>query len=295
MGKLFDETVRSQAIELYDRFTHDGMERRAFFAAMTRIAGGAAAANLLIGSIAASPASAAIVAPDDKRLRTATMTLLGGSETPYKAYVAEPRSASRRASVLVIHENRGLNEHIRDVARRFALAGFHAVAPDFLSPSGGTPANEDLARTVIGTLGLRAATTAGIAMLDELRHRKGGNGHAGAVGFCWGGAYVNRLAVAASDKLGAGVVYYGTAPGQAEAPRVSAPLLIHLAGLDTRVNNSAFPWVTALRAAGKPVTFQLYDGVNHAFNNDTSAERYEKAAADLAWKRTTAFLRRHLA
>jgi carboxymethylenebutenolidase len=289
-----DDKTRQQAIELYDRFTHEGIDRRAFFAAMTRITGGAVAANLLIGSIAASPAGAAIVAPDDRRLRTATMTLLGASETPYRAYVAERRSTARRASVLVIHENRGLNEHIRDVTRRLALAGFHAVAPDFLSPSGGTPADQDLARTLIGTLGLSAATTAGVAMLDELRLRKGGNGHAGAIGFCWGGAFVNRLAVAAGDKLSAGVVYYGTAPDQAEAARVNAPLLIHLAGLDTRVNNSAFPWVRALRAAGKPVTFQLYDGVNHAFNNDTSAERYDKAAADLAWKRTTAFYRRHL-
>lgn len=290
-----DDALRQQAIELYDRFTHEGMERRDFFAAMTRIAGGAAAANLLIGSIAASPAAAAVVAPDDKRLRTANVTLLAGSATPYKAYVAEPRaSRARRASVIVVHENRGLNEHMRDVARRLALGGFHAVAVDFLSPSGGTPANEDDARTAIGKLDLAASTAAGVAILDELRARKGGNGKAGVVGFCWGGAYVNRLAVAAGDKLGAGVVYYGTAPNPREAGRVSAPLLIHLAGLDTRVNQTAFPWVTGLREAGKSVTFQLYDGVNHAFNNDTSAERFDKAASDLAWRRTLAFFAKHL-
>ena len=289
-----DDQIRQHAIELYDRFTHEGMERRDFFAAMTRIAGGAAAANLLIGSIAASPAAATIVPADDKRLRTSTTTLLGAGKTPYKAYVAEQRAAGRRASVIVVHENRGLNEHTRDVARRLALAGFHAVAPDFLSPSGGTPANEDAARTAIGKLDLKASTGAGVAMLDELRARKGGNGHVGVVGFCWGGAYVNRLAVAAGSKLSAGVVYYGTAPDPSEASRVAAPLLIHLAGLDTRVNATGFPWVTGLRAAGKTVSFQLYDGVNHAFNNDTSAERYDKAAADLAWKRTTAFFRKHL-
>ena len=289
-----DETLRQQAIELYDRFTHEGMERRDFFAAMTRIAGGAAAANLLIGSIAASPAAAAIVAADDKRVRGAMATLDAGA-TPYKAYFAELRAAkAKRGTVIVVHENRGLNEHTKDVARRLALAGFHAVAPDFLSPSGGTPANEDAAREAIGKLDLGAATAAGVAMLDGLRARKSGTGKVGVVGFCWGGAYVNRLAVAAGDKLSAGVVYYGTAPDPAEAPRVSAPLLIQLAGLDTRVNNSAFPWVSALRAAGKPVIFQLYDGVNHAFNNDTSAERYDKAAADLAWKRTIAFFKRHL-
>ena len=290
-----DDRLRQQAIELYDRFTHEGMPRRDFFAAMTRIAGGAAAANLLIGSIAASPAAAAIVAADDKRLRTSTATLLGASKTPYKAYVAEPRAAKRKlATVIVVHENRGLNEHTRDVARRLALAGFRAVAPDFLSPSGGTPAEEDAARTAIGKLDLAAATAAGVAMLDELRARNGGNGHVGVVGFCWGGAYVNRLAVAAGDKLSAGVVYYGTAPDPSAAARVSAPLLIQLAGLDARVNATAFPWVTGLRAAGKKVVFQLYDGVNHAFNNDTSAERYDKAAAELAWTRTLAFFAKHL-
>jgi len=290
-----DEQLRQQAIELYDRFTHEGLERRDFFAAMTRLAGGAAAANLLIGSIAASPAAAAIVPAGDKRLRTSNATLLGATRTPYKAYVAEPRArAARRATVIVVHENRGLNEHTRDVARRLALAGFHAVAPDFLSPSGGTPADEDAARTAIGKLDLGASTAAGVAMLDELRARKGGNGRVGVVGFCWGGAYVNRLAVAAGGKLDAGVVYYGTAPDPSEAKRVSAPLLIHLAALDARVNATGFPWVEGLRAAGKKVVFQLYDGVNHAFNNDTSAERYDKAAADLAWKRTLAFFREHL-
>ena len=290
-----DDRIRQQAIELYDRFTHEGMERRDFFAAMTRIAGGAAAANLLIGSIAASPVAATIVAADDKRLR-GTMTTIDAGGTPYKAYVAEPRAGqAKRGTVIVVHENRGLNEHTKDVARRLALAGFHAVAPDFLSPSGGTPANEDDARTAIGKLDLAASTAAGVAMLDVLRARPGGTGTVGVVGFCWGGAYVNRLAVAADDKLAAGVVYYGTAPAPVEATRVSAPLLIQLAGLDTRVNNSGFPWVTALRAAGKPVTFQLYDGVNHAFNNDTSTERYDKAAADLAWKRTLAFFRKQLA
>lgn len=288
-----DDQLRQQAIELYDRFTHDQMERRDFFAAMTRLAGGAAAANLLIGSIAASPAAAAIVRADDKRLRTA-MTTLDAGATPYKAYSAELRGRAKRGTVIVVHENRGLNEHTRDVARRLALAGFHAVAPDFLSPSGGTPADEDAARAAIGKLDLGASTAAGVAMLDRLRARQGGTGKVGMVGFCWGGAYVNRLAVAAGDKLSAGVVYYGTAPDPAEAARVAAPLLIQLAGLDTRVNNSAFPWVTALRAAGKPVIFQLYDGVNHAFNNDTSAERYDQPAADLAWKRAVAFFHKHL-
>ena len=131
------------------------------------------------------------------------------------------------------------------------------------------------------------------ASLDHFR--AGGPHGVGAVGFCWGGAFVNRLAVAAGDKLDVGVSYYGVAPSPAEAVRVSAPLVIHLAGLDERVNKSAFPWITALRAAGRQVKYFNYEGVNHAFNNDTSAERYDKAASDLAWKRTIAAFRRHLA
>ena len=278
-----------QAIDLYDRFTHEGMDRRDFFGRMTLIAGSAAAATSLIAAIAASPAAAAIVPPDDKRLTTRTQDLVGG----YKAYVAEPRSRSLKPTVLVIHENRGLTDHIRDVARRVALDGFRAVAPDFLSLSGGTPANENTARDAIGKLDLAKSTSDAVAMLEELA-KSSRSGKVGAVGFCWGGAFVDRLAVAAGGTLDAGVSYYGPAPNPSEAAKVQAPLLIHHAGLDSRVAQTLFPFVTALRAAGKPVTFHVYDGANHAFNNDTSAERYNKEAADLAWKRTIRFFKRYL-
>lgn len=281
-----------QAIELYDRFTHDGMDRRDFFARMTLIAGSAAAASSLIAGIAASPAAAAIVPADDRRLTTRTMTF--DSPAGYKAYFAEPRTRSLKATVLVVHENRGLNDHIRDVARRVALEGFRAVAPDFLSLSGGTPSNDDAAREAIGKLDLAKVTADAVTMLEELAKSSRG-GKVGAVGFCWGGAFINRLAVAAGDKLDAGVSYYGPAPDPSEASKVQAPLLIHHAGTDERVARTLFPWVNALRAAGKPVTYQGYDGANHAFNNDTSAERYNKEAANLAWGRTTRFFKRHLA
>jgi carboxymethylenebutenolidase len=284
-----DADIRQRAINLYDRFTHEGMERRAFMAEMVKLAGSVASAELLIAGIAASPAAAAVVAPDDKRLTTRTQTLAGG----YKAYVAEPRTRSLKPTVLVIHENRGLNDHIRDVARRLAIANFRAVAPDMLSPSGGTPANEDAARTAIGKLDLGKSVSDAVAMVTELRKSSRG-GKVGAVGFCWGGGFVNRLAVAAGDKLDAAVPYYGPAPAPSEAAKVQAAMLIHDAGLDDRVNATSFPWVEALRAGGKRVKFYLYDGVNHAFNNDTSAERYNKQAADLAWKRTLAFFRRQL-
>ena len=278
-----------QAIELYDRFTHEGMDRRDFFARMTLIAGGAAAATSLISAIAASPAAAAIVAPDDKRLTTRTQDLVGG----YKAYVAEQRTRSLKPTVLVIHENRGLNDHIRDVARRIALEGFRAVAPDMLSPSGGTPANEDTAREAIGKLDLAKSTADAVTMLGELKKSSRG-GKVGIVGFCWGGAFVDRVAVAAGDKLDAGVSYYGPAPNPSEAAQVQAPLLLHHAGLDDRVAQTLYPFVTALREAHKTVTFQVYDGANHAFNNDTSAERYDKSAAELAWKRTIRFFHKYL-
>jgi len=280
-----------QAIELYDRFTHEGMDRRDFFARMTLIAGGAAAATSLIASIAASPAAAAIVSPDDKRLATRAMTF--DHPAGYKAYVAEQRTRSLKPTVLVIHENRGLNDHIRDVARRIALEGFRAVAPDMLSPSGGTPANEDAARDAIGKLDLARSTSDAVTMLGELKKSSRG-GKVGIVGFCWGGAFVDRVAVAAGDKLDAGVSYYGPAPNSSEAAKVRAPLLLHHAGLDDRVAQTLFPFVTALREAHKTVTFQVYDGANHAFNNDTSAERYNKQAADLAWGRTIRFFHKYL-
>lgn len=287
--------VRQAAIALYDRFTHEGLDRRAFMAELTRIAGSAAAANALLLGIAASPAAAAISDPTDKRLlaRRESWALPGGRRM--SGYTAALRSGGRRASVLVIHENRGLNAHIEDVARRVALAGYHAVAPDFLSPLGGTPANEDSAREMIGKLDLAQATADGVATLARIKRRRSGNGKVGAVGFCWGGAMVNRLAVDAGAGLDAGVPYYGTAPAPAEAAKVVAPLLIHLASLDARVNASAVPWATALASAGKRQSrVVIHQNVNHAFNNDTSAERYDKRAADAAWAQTLAFFRQHL-
>jgi carboxymethylenebutenolidase len=279
-----------QAIELYDRFTHEGMDRRDFFTRMTAIAGGAAAATSLITAIAASPAAATIVPASDKRLVTRKGELVAGNSL--KGYVAVRRGARRPPVVVVIHENRGLNAHIEDVARRMALEGFMAVAPDMLTPSGGTPANEEAARDAIGKLDLGQSVAQAVDLIARLKKDKKTNGKAGIVGFCWGGAFVDRVAVAAGNGLDAGVSYYGPAPAPSEAVKVEAPLMIHLAGLDKRVAETAFPWIAALRQAGKSVAYHGYDGVNHAFNNDTSAERYDKPAADLAWGRTVRFLKR---
>ena len=286
------DDFRQKAIALYDSFTHEGMERRTFMARMVALAGSVAAAEALIATIAADPAAAAVVAADDKRLRSVMLQAEDGFGG-YAAYVSEPRSRSRKPTVLVIHENRGLNDHIRDIARRLAIAGYRAVAPDFLSKRGGTPTDEDKARDMIGKLDL-GQTVADTVLILKLLAAGSRGGKLGAVGYCWGGGFVDRLAVAAGDRLNAGVSYYGPAPDPAEAVKVQAPLMIHLAGLDTRVAQTAWPFITALRAAGKSVTYYNYEGVNHAFNNDTSAERYNKAAADLAWERTLRFFRHNL-
>lgn len=284
---------RREAVTLYDRFTHDGMDRRAMMRAMTRIAGSLAAAELLVEALAADPAAASITKPDDARLVITRGPL--GFSSPLSGYVAVRKRAKKSPILLVIHENRGLNAHIEDVTRRLALEGFFAVAPDMLSLAGGTPANEDAARQAIGKLDLGAAVAAAaqlaVAMKAGLSH---GNGHVGVIGFCWGGAFVNRLALAMGATLDAGVSYYGPAPDPSEAGRIRTPLLMHYAGLDDRVAKTGDPWVAALKAAGRDVTAYSYPGVNHAFNNDTSAERYDAKAAALAWKRSIDFLRRHL-
>jgi carboxymethylenebutenolidase len=288
--------VRAAAIALYDRFTHEGMDRRAFMAELTRLAGSAAAASLLLASIAADPAAAAVVAEKDGRLRGRRMSWPVGRGRTMKGYQAEPRKPTGPlGAVLVIHENRGLNAHIEDVARRLAVAGYRALAVDFLSPVGGTPGDEDAAREAIGKLDLGQAAADAVATLRMLKALPGGNGKAGAVGFCWGGGMVNRVAVAAGDTLDAGVSFYGPAPDPALAAQVRAPMLLHYAGLDERVNKTGLPWRDALQAAGRTVEAHLYPGVNHAFHNDTSAERYDAAAAKLAWQRTLDFFGRYVA
>lgn len=288
--------LRAAAIALYDRYTHEGIDRRAFMAELTRLAGSAAAASALLAGIAADPAAAAVIAEADSRIRARRMSWPVGGGRTMKGYQAEPRSPSGLlGSVLVIHENRGLNAHTEDVARRLAVAGYRAVAADFLSPVGGTPADQDAAREAIGKLDLGATAADAVATLGLLKSLPGSNGKAGAVGFCWGGGMVNRVALAAGEILDAGVSFYGPAPDPALAPQVRAALQLHYAGLDERVNKTGFPWRDALAAAARTVDSHLYPEVNHAFHNDTSAERYDAAAARLAWQRTLDFFGRYVA
>jgi len=290
------DALKSAAIRLYDRFTHEGMDRRLFMSELTKLAGSAAAANALLLGIAANPAAAAQTSASDPKLIIKKGSL-GLKGRMLNGYVATPKAARGKKipSVMVIHENRGLNAHIEDVARRFALAGYFTVAPDFLSGVGGTPADEDKAREEISKLDLQASVADAVAEVDQLHGLKHNNGKVGVVGFCWGGAFVNRLAVAAGDRLNAAVAYYGPAPDSAEAAKVKAPMLLHYAGLDDRVNTSGKPWTEALQKAGVTVDAYTYPSVNHAFNNDTAADRYNKEAADLAWSRTLAFFGKWLA
>lgn len=282
------DDIRAKALALHDDFTHRHGDRRAFLREMALLAGSVAAAEALIAAIAADPAAAAVVPPDDKRLKADMMSWKLSSGRPMSGYAVEHASARFSGpAVIVIHENRGLNEHIRDVARRFALEGFAAFAPDFLTVMGGTPPDEDKAREMIGALNMDQTVADAIEVLGAPK--------AGVVGFCWGGAMVNRIAIGAGAKLGAGVSYYGRGGDPADAAKVQAPLMLHLAGNDARVNESAKPWAAALEKAGKRVTVHDYAGAEHAFNNDTSAARYNEEAARLAWQRTVAFFEQHLA
>jgi carboxymethylenebutenolidase len=290
-----DQPKITQAmIDAYDEYTHLTLDRRAFMQKLQMLAGSAGAAAVIAPLLAADSARAEIIAANDDRLIAEDVTFRG-APSDIKAYMAVAKSAPDKVpAVIVIHENRGLNDHIRDVTRRFALEGFLALAPDLLSPSGGTPSDEDKAREMISSLSPDITRSNLMAAVEYLRDFSKSSGNVGAVGFCWGGGWVNQLAVAAPD-LKAGVAYYGMQPPAAEVPKIKAALMLHYAGLDDRINAGIDAYKAALEANKKDFQLFVYDKVNHAFNNDTSAARYDKAAADLAWSRTVAFLKEKLA
>jgi carboxymethylenebutenolidase len=279
-------------INLYDRYTHGGMERRDFLERLQRLAGGSAAAAALLPLLQNNYAHAQTVPENDTRLATATEGFEAAG-VKLSGYMARLKGTERRPAVIVIHENRGLNPHIRDVARRLAVEGFLAYAADMLSPLGGTPADETEAVRMIGSLNQAETVARLAAAVPFLAKHTGSNGKVGAVGFCWGGGMVNRLA-AAGTSLAAGVAYYGAQIPAAEVPKISAPLLLHYAGLDERINAGIPDYEAALKANSKAYEKFVYEGVNHAFNNDTNAARYNKEAAALAWGRTVAFLKKYL-
>ncbi len=279
-------------IDLYDGFTHGHMTRRAFLDRLTELAGSAAAAAALVPLLRNDYALAAMVAPDDSRL-TIEAVSYDAAGAKISGKLMHIKGDAKRPAVIVIHENRGLNPHIEDVGRRLAVAGFLVLAVDMLSPLGGTPADEDKARDMIGSLKQDEVEKQLVGAVAYLKSNPLSTGKVGVVGFCWGGGMVNRLAAASPD-LDAAVAYYGRQVPADRVPGIKAPLLLHYAGLDQRINAGIEDYVAALKANGKTYTVYMYDGVNHAFNNDTNAARYNKEAADLAWQRTLAFFEKIL-
>lgn len=279
-------------IDLYDEYTHAPLPRRDFLERLAVLTGGAAAIPAILSQIEPNYAHAALVPENDPGL-DAGPTAYPGPAGTVKAYRAAPKGLGKAPAVIVIHENRGLNPYVEDVTRRVAKAGFVALAPDLLSPLGGTPADPDQARDMIAKLDRAAVVKDLQAAMTALRADAAVTGKVGAVGFCWGGGMVNQLAVAAPD-LDAGVAFYGPTPDPAQAAAIKAPMLLHYAGLDQRINAGIPAYDEALKKAGVKHQIFVYEGVNHAFHNDTSAERYDKTAADLAWDRTVAFLKNAL-
>jgi len=285
--------IDQRIIDLYDRFTHGALSRREFFDRLARLAGGSAAALAMLPLLRNDYARAAVVPEDDARL-TAGPVEFDAAGGRLGGYLVHLKDGDKRPAIVVIHENRGLNPHIRDVTRRLALDGFLALGVDMLSPLGGTPADEDKARELIRSLDAAETLARLAASVPFLAAHPLSTGKVGAVGFCWGGGMANRLA-AAGTALAASVAYYGAQLPADQVPAITAPLLLHYAGLDERINAGIASYKAALDAADKPYELHVYEGVNHAFNNDTSPTRYDRAAADLAWGRTVAFLKKHLA
>jgi carboxymethylenebutenolidase len=283
-----DQTI----INLYDRFTHGGMNRREFLDRLAELAGSTAAAAALLPLLQNDYAQAAIVAPDDARL-TAERVAYDSPKGKINGYLVRAKAMGKRPTVIVIHENRGLNPHIEDVARRVAVEGYLAFAPDLLSVNGGTPPEEDQARELHQKTAREDMIAAALAAVPFMRTHAESTGKVGAVGFCFGGGVVNRMAVGSPD-LGAAVPYYGAQVPAEMVPAIKATLLLQYAETDENINKGIAAYEAALKANNKTYTLHIYPGTQHAFNNDTGAARYNKAAAELAWSRTLAFFAEHL-
>jgi carboxymethylenebutenolidase len=279
-------------IDLYYEFTHGGMTRRSFLDRLKTLAGSTAAAAALLPLLENDYAKAAIVAANDPRL-AAERVSYDSPKGKISGYLVRPKAKGKRPAVLVIHENRGLNPHLEDVARRLAVEGFLAYAVDLLSLVGGTPPNEDEARALHPKMNQDDAVAALVAGVSFLKAHPESTGKVGAVGFCFGGLMINRLA-ASSPQLDAAVAYYGRQVPAAQVPNIKAALLLHYAEKDDGVNAGVAAYEVALKANNKTYTIHKYLGTQHAFNNDTGAARYNKVAAELAWGRTLAFFKQHL-
>jgi carboxymethylenebutenolidase len=275
-------------INLYDEYTHKPLSRNEFLKRLALLTGSTAAAMAILPLIEVNQAHAAITPDDD--LFTERISYPGVNNTTMQAYVARPKEDKKYSAIIVIHENRGLNAHIEDVTRRAALAGYLAIA---LAPLGGTPANEDEARTKFQELKAEDNLQNFIKVFDYLPSRKDFNGKVGCVGFCWGGAMSNSLAVNIPS-LKAAVPFYGRQPNTEDVPKIKAALQLHYAEIDERVNAGIAAYEEALKKNNIKYELYMYPGAQHAFHNDTAPSRYNEAAAKLAWQRTLDFFAKHL-
>ena len=286
----FDQEV----LDLYDDYAHGRLDRREYIKRLGAFAVGGMTVQALLSSLTPNYAWAEQVKPDDPRIKTETLSYASpkGAGT-MKGLLARPAEGTKFPAVLVIHENRGLNPYIEDVARRLAVAGFLALAPDALTPLGGYPGNDDEGRAMQAKRETEKMAEDFIAAAKLLDTHPLSTGKVGVVGFCFGGGMVNQLAVRIPDVIDAGVPFYGRQPDAADVPKITAPLLIQNAGLDKRILAGAPAFEAALKEHGKSFEAHIYPGVNHGFHNDTTP-RYDEEAAELAWKRTIAFFDEHL-
>lgn len=277
--------MNQEIINLFDEYTHKPLSRDEFIKRLTKLTGSLTAALAVLPMLEVNYAHAQTIPPQDDRLVTERVTW-PGDDTTMKGYLVKSKNLNgKTGAVVVIHENRGLNPHIEDVTRRVALAGYLALAPDALSPFGGTPTNEDEARGLFGKLDTQKNLNNFIKAFDYLKTRSETNGKFGCVGFCWGGAMANQLAVHVPH-LKAAVSYYGRQPNAEDVPKIKAAIQLHYGGLDERVNAGIPAYEEALKKANVKYELYVYEGAQHAFNNDTAPTRYNEAAAKLAWERT---------
>lgn len=282
--------MNQSIINLYDEYTHKPLSRKTFIKRLILLTGSSGAAMSLLPLLESDYMNSVLVKSDD--LFTEYITY-PGVQGEMKAYVARPKEDKPYPTVVVMHENRGLNGHIEDVTRRAAQAGFLAIAPNALAPLGGTPESEDEARKLFTQLKAEDNLANFIKLFDYLPSRKDSNGNYGCVGFCWGGGMANSLAVNV-PALKAAVAFYGRQPDVADVPKIKAAIQLHYASLDERVNAGIPAYEEALKKNDIAYQLYMYEGVNHAFHNNTSAARYNEEAAHRAWERTIAFFTKYL-
>lgn len=294
MNTIKKEDIRQEVFDLYDDYAHNRLNRRDFVQKLSVYAVGGLTVSSLMSFLMPDYKGAIQVKQDDPRIKSEYIHYQSPKGAgDMKALLSMPADAKQKlGGIVVVHENRGLNPHIEDVARRAALAGFISLAPDALTPLGGYPGNDDAGRELQSKRDRNEMLEDFIAAYDYLRNHKDCNGKVGVVGFCFGGWIANMMAVRIPT-LSASVPFYGGQPTAEDVPKIQAPLLLHYAGLDSNVNAGWPAYEAALKANNKTYTAYIYDKVNHGFHNDTTP-RYDKAAAELAWKRTIDFFNEHL-